>query len=124
MGGFLFVWYNSGMTVHVGTLHKKRIVRGLDGRIIDWLDEADGGWIIQKGRIVNQAKYDEYVKKEEDRKKAAETQILAIKNPDQFNNPDAPIEERNGSPSRQAKLEERVDKMEETLAKILKAVTK
>lgn len=61
------------MTVKVSNhLFKKRIVRNTAGNIIDLYDEADGGWIIQKGRVVNQERYNEMLQKEEDRKTAAQ----------------------------------------------------
>lgn len=50
----------------------KRIVRNTAGQIIDWVDETNGGWIIRKGQIVNEEKYNEFKKIEEDKKLAAQ----------------------------------------------------
>ena len=97
------------------------MVRNLQGQIIDMLDETDGGWIIQKGRVVNQVKYDEYVQKEKDKQEAAKAIIHAI------NNPNAPVEARNQAPAQNGKvdaLEKRMDGMEGKLDQILNALKK
>ena len=44
--------------VKEGHLYRKRTVRRMNGEIIDMVDEADGGVIIAKGRVVNQDKID------------------------------------------------------------------
>lgn len=101
----------------VGKLFKKTIVRGMDGGIRDMRDEANGGWIVRGGQVINQEKWQEYLKvqkdKEESAKAAAEPKIRQ----------DYP-ETKESNPAVASKLEERVDKMEEKLAAILKAVSK
>lgn len=104
------------MSVKVGQLFRKRTVRKLDGSIFDLVDETDGGVIISKGRIVNQAKIDELAKKEEDRKiagKAQAQQITSTTAPD-----------RTVNPSKMDELEKKVDGMETKLDAILKALQK
>jgi hypothetical protein len=55
---------------------KDKIVRDLNGGIIDWYDQEHGGWIVRKGEIINQRVWDMFVKKEEDRKEAAKAPSL------------------------------------------------
>jgi len=98
----------------VGKLFKKTIVRGLDGGIRDMRDEANGGWIIRNGQVVNQEKWNEYTLVQKDKLealKAASEPKIREDYPEQ-------------NPAEVSKLEQRVDKMEETLAAILKAVQK
>lgn len=60
---------------------RRSVVRDIRGNIIDLLDESDGGYIIRKGVIVNQEKYDEIKKKEADRKEAAQAMAKAVTPP-------------------------------------------
>lgn len=107
------------MSVQVAAhLSKKKVVRKLDGSVVDWYDEADGGWIIRGGAVVNQAKFDEIARKERDKAEAAKAQAQAI------NNPVAPVEDRVAAPSKVDALEKRVSGMEDTLSQILAAVKK
>lgn len=104
--------------INVGHLYKKRTVRKLSGEIIDLVDEANGGYIIRNGRVVNQELYDEMKRKEEDRKLAAQ----AILNP-------APVpadveEQRSASPSKLSELEKRIDSQDAKLDAILAAIKK
>lgn len=104
------------MSVNIGQLFRKRTVRKLDGSIYDLVDEADGGVIISKGRIVNQEKIDELAKKQKDRETAAQ----AITQ--QVSHPTAP--DRTSSPSKVDALEKKVEGMETKLDAILKALQK
>jgi len=101
----------------VGKLHKKTIVRGLDGGIRDMRDEANGGWIVRGGSVVNQEKWEEYCKALKDKEDAAKA----------FAEPkireDYP-EAKDGEPSRVDKLEEKVEALDSKLDAILKAVSK
>lgn len=64
------------MTTRVADhMYKKRIVRNMTGQIIDLFDEADGGWIIQKGRVVNPERYQDMLQKEQDRRDAAQAVV-------------------------------------------------
>lgn len=101
----------------VGKLFKKTIVRGMDGGIRDMRDEANGGWIVRGGQVINHEKWQEYLKIQKDKEDAAK----AVAEPKIRQ--DYP-ETRENNPVVSSKLEERVDKMEETLAAILKAVSK
>ena len=99
-----------------GRMSHKKIVRNTAGDIIDWLDEANGGWIIRKGQIVNQAFIDEMHKKEEDRKTAAKAMA------EQTTNPTAP--DRTVAPSKIDELEKRQNSMDSKLDAILAALSK
>lgn len=106
-----------------GHMARKRIVKNLSGQIIDLMDETDGGWIIRGGQVVNQEKYQELLRKEEDRKKAAKAQTEAIV-------ASAELEaQRNGKagavqtgPDRVSELEKRIDAQDSKLDAILEAI--
>lgn len=104
-------------SINIGHLYKKRTVRNLAGQIIDLYDEADGGYIIQKGRVVNQEKYDDMIRKEEDKRKAM---AEAINNQRVTN--DAP--DRTVNPSKVDQLEKRINEQDKKLDQILAALTK
>ena len=88
----------------------------MSGQIIDMFDEADGGWIIQKGRVVNQDKYDEMIRKEEDRKIAAQAVTQQVSSP--------MAEERTQAPGKLEALEKRIDSQDAKLDKILETLSK
>jgi len=69
------------MTVQIGTLHKKRIVKDLSGNIIDWFDEVNGGWIIKDRAIINHKRWEEEQKKIKDKIEASKAQSLMRNNP-------------------------------------------
>lgn len=110
-------------SINIGTLHKKRIVRNMNGDIIDWLDETDGGWIIRRGKIVNQAKIDEMKKKEEDRKIAA--QAVLNQKVDE-NAPDRTVtaKEAIANQNKTQELEQRIDAQDKKLDAILELLSK
>lgn len=101
------------MATKVGKLHKNRIVRDLRGNIVDWIDEADGGWIVQKGQVVNPDKWNEHLQKEKDRQEAAKAVTLQATN-------DVP--ERASTPSKVEELEKRMDGIDDKLDSILNAL--
>lgn len=99
-----------------GHMARKSTVRDLNGNIINMIDESDGGWIIRNRQVVNQEKYQELLKKEEDKKLAAQA-IIHQKVDD--NAPD-----RTVAPSKVEALEKRVEDMDSKLDAILKAIKK
>lgn len=118
------------MTINVGHLYKKRTVRRLSGEIIDLVDEANGGYIIRRGQIVNQERYDELKKIEEDKIKAAQA-IIHQKVDD--NAPDRTVtaQEAIKNNSKMEELEQnqsaintKVDALDTKLDAILKALNK
>ena len=103
-----------------GTLYKKMIRRDLSGNIIDFRDDANGGWIIRDRQIINQARIDELAKIEEDKRKASTAEVNAIQA-----SPEA-VEQRLGNPSvSSAKidaLEKRINSQDAKLDAILLAL--
>lgn len=98
---------------------RKSVVKDLSGNIITMLDETDGGYIVRNRNIVNQEKWQEYLKKEEDKKIAAQA-ILHQK-------VDANAPDRTIAPTQNAKveaLEKKVEDMDSKLDAILKAISK
>jgi hypothetical protein len=104
--------------INVGHLYKKRTVRRLSGEIIDLVDEANGGYIIRGGRVVNQELFDEMARKEEDRKIAAQAILNPVAAPAQVE------ESRTVSPSKLSELEKRIDSQDAKLDAILAALKK
>jgi hypothetical protein len=104
------------MTTQVGALHKKTIVKDMRGNIVSLRDEANGGWIVRNRQVVNQDLWNAYLKKQQDIADAAKA-MTAPKIRQDY------PESKEGAPQPN-QLEARVDKMEETLAAILKAVQK
>lgn len=70
------------MTVNIASrMARKRVVKDMRGNIIDLIDENDGGYIIRNRQIVNQEKYQEILKKEADKREAAQAMAKAITPP-------------------------------------------
>lgn len=88
----------------------------MNGNIINMIDELNGGWIIRNRQVVNQARWDELQKIEQDKREAAKAASLAI------NNPNAP--DRTASPSKVDALEQRVNGLDAKLDQILNALKK
>lgn len=101
----------------VGKLHKNRKVKDLNGNIIDWFDEANGGWIVKSRQVVNIERWNQEMAKQKDRELAAQAAASPKIRADY-------PETKESNPQVASKLEERVDKMEQTLEAILKAVSK
>src|SRR3990167_1587586 len=106
--------------VVAGTLYKKMIRRDLSGNILDFRDDAKGGWIIRDRQIINQARIDELAKIEEDKRKASTAEANAIQAPPEV------VEQRLGNPSvSNAKidaLEKRINSQDAKLDAILLAL--
>jgi hypothetical protein len=88
----------------------------MSGEIIDLTDEANGGAIISKGRVVNQEAIDEMAKKEKDRQTAATALTVQVESPN--------AEVRNVAPSKLDALEKRIDAQDSKLDAILAALNK
>jgi len=104
-------------------LRKKSILRDTNGRIINWLDEANGGWIIRNRQVLNQARYDEELQKEKDKltaSKAIAEQVVAT--PENLALRTGVL--RTDNPSKVDELEKKVNDMDSKLEAILKAVAK
>lgn len=102
--------------INVGTLYKKGILRDISGNIINMLDEANGGYIIKNRQVVNQAKYEELLQKEKDKKVAA--QAVA----EQVTSPNEALRQgiiRTETPSKVEDLEKKVNSMDDKLNAIL-----
>lgn len=97
-------------------LSRKRTIRNLSGEIIELLDEANGGYIIRKGQIVNPERWAEICKIEEDKRVAARAIAEQVVSPN--------AEERKASPSKVDKLEKKVADLDSKLDKILSALNK
>jgi hypothetical protein len=106
------------MTVNVGHLFRKRTVRNLAGQIVDMTDESNGGIIISKGNIINQERFAEIKRVEDDKKFSAH----AITQ--QASAPQAVVEERTIAPTKTQELEKRIDSMEGNVNKILELLQK
>ena len=109
------------MTTVVGRLAKNKIVRDTSGAIIDWFDEVNGGWIVQKRVIVNMDAWNAHLQKEKDRAEAASA-IGKAKIRDDY------PENREGNNSNSSKkvdeLEKKVTDMDDKIDKILEALSK
>ena len=100
---------------------RKRLVKDTQGNIIDWLDEADGGWIVRGRNVVNQERWDREKQKEKDRAEAA---MALVKQKVDENAPDRTVTPAVAQENiKKASLQdERIDKMEAKLDKILNAL--
>ncbi len=102
---------------------RKSIAKNTAGQIIDWLDETNGGWIIRKGQIVNQEKYEEFKKIEEDKKLAAQAiafQKVSNDVPDRTVTATEAIQNNKRMDDLEAKISEQDNKLDA----ILKALQK
>lgn len=102
------------MSTTVGKLYKNKLVRDLNGNIIDWFDEANGGWIVMKRQVVNKEKWEEFLKKQKDKEQASKASTM------QKVDPEAP--DRTTPPGKLDELEKRMDGFEGKLDAILEAV--
>jgi hypothetical protein len=108
-------------------LRKKSILRDTNGRIINWLDEANGGWIIKNRQVVNQGRYEEEMQKEKDKHTAASAiaeQVVATPENLALRTGVIRTESPVNTPSKVDELEKKVNDMDSKLEAILKAVAK
>lgn len=104
------------MSVQVGHLARKRVVKDLAGNIIDMMDEVNGGYIVKGRQVVNPERWAELQAIEEDRKlaaKAVSMQKVDDKAPD-----------RTVIPGKVEELEKKVVAMDDKLTAILEALKK
>lgn len=104
------------MSVQVGHLARKRVVKDLAGNIIDMVDEVNGGYIVKGRQIVNPERWAELQAIEEDRKLAAKA--VSMQKIDE-NPPD-----RTVVPGKVEELEKKVTAMDDKLNAILEALKK
>lgn len=107
------------MGVQVGKLYRNRKIKDLNGNIKEWFDEADGGWIVKDGVVVNMERWNREVAKEKDRAEAAKAAANPKIREDYPESKDGAAE-----PDKVTKLEKRVDAIDDKLEAILKAVQK
>ena|SRR3990167_2716056 len=107
--------------INIGTLYKKSILRDISGNIINMIDEADGGYIIRNRQVVNQEKYEDHIRKERDKRIAAQAAAEQVKSPNESMR-EGIIKTEN--PSKVEDLEKKVNSMDDKLNAILKALNK
>jgi len=109
-----------GISFNPSALRKKSILRDTNGQIINWLDETNGGWIIRARQVVNQARYDEEVKKEEDKRKASKAIVEQVSaTPEQLAMRSGKIPLTTPKDITVDELKKKVDNMESKLDAIL-----
>lgn len=96
----------------------------MNGNIIDWFDEVNGGWIIKKRAIVNKARYDEEMAKIQDKRDASKAASMAKIRDEEDYPAEAPGSEtpKNTGVSRD-EFESFKKDTDDKLSKILKAVS-
>jgi len=109
-------------------LAKRRIVKDLQGNIVDLYQEGDGGWIVRGREVVNQAKWDEITNKKQDEILAAGA--IGQAKVDE-NAPDRTVDAKTATENlakatkqeeKVAELDKKVTDMDSKLDKILKAL--
>jgi hypothetical protein len=108
-------------------LRKKSILRDTNGRIINWLDETDGGWIIKNRQVVNQERYDIELQKEKDKHTASSAiaeQVVASPENLALRTGIIRTDSPTADPSKVDELEKKVEGMESKLDAILSALAK
>jgi len=59
------------MTLNVASkMSRNKLVKDTQGNIIDWYDDKQGGWIVQKRQIVNQEAWNRYIQILKDKQEA------------------------------------------------------
>ena len=104
------------MTTVVGRLAKNKMVRDLQGNIIDWYDEAQGGWIVQKRMVVNADVWNSFQAKLKDKAESAKAATMAKIRED---NVEAPQTNKKVE-----ELEKKVENLDNKLDQILSALKK
>lgn len=126
-------------------LRRKSILRDTSGNIINWLDEAGGGWIVRNRQVVNADKWNAILKAEEDKKIAiqAASQAVSASPQSEALRSGKPLQEIRENPlpvvkpvvekkkrvskkekSKVDELEKKVNSMDDKLNAILKALNK
>lgn len=104
------------MSVQVGNLARKRVVKDLAGNIIDMMDEINGGYIVKGRQIVNPERWAELQAIEEDKKLAAKAVTMQ--------KVDEKAPDRTVVPGKVEELEKKVTAMDDKLNAILEALKK
>jgi hypothetical protein len=110
-------------TIVADHLMRKSTMKDINGNIINLIDEANGGYIIRNRQIVNQARWDELQKIEQDKREAALASTKAIESPNaHLRTQTAEVAQKQIN--KVDELEERLNKQDEKLDAILKALQK
>lgn len=97
------------MSVQVASkMARNKLVKDTQGNIIDWYDDKQGGWIVQKGQIVNKQAWDAHVQREKDRREAA----VAITK----QRVDDSLPDRTQTPGKLGELEEKIKETEKKMS--------
>lgn len=96
-------------------------MRDMNGNIINLLDETNGGYIIKNRQVVNQERWNEILKMEQDKREAALASTKAVSSPN--------AHLRNGTPTptqpdKVTELETRLNKQDEKLDAIINLLNK
>jgi len=95
----------------------------MSGEIIDMSDDANGGTIIAKGQVVNQARIDELAAIEEDKRRAAQALTAQVASPNAEDRTLTPIEV-TAKTSKLEELESRIEAQDSKLDAILAILAK
>lgn len=122
------------MSVNVaGHMARKSVTKDMRGNIINMIDEKDGGWIVRDRQIVNIEKWNELVKQEEDRKKAAlaateaiavSPELAALRNKAGVSQEELAKVQSGQSTDKMQEFENRLNKQDEKLDAILNLLKK
>lgn len=106
-----------------GHMAKKSTIRDLNKNIISMYDEEHGGYIIRNRQIVNQARYDELVRIEKDKREALLAATQAVSRPDTPDRTVTPAQAREAT-TKMAELETKVNGLDTKMDAILAALSK
>lgn len=95
----------------------------MNGEIIDMVDEANGGALIAKGRVVNQERINEIAAIEEDKRKSAQALTAQVENPNAEDRT-MKAEEVIAKNNKLEELESRIEAQDTKLDAILAALSK
>lgn len=99
----------------------------MNGEIIDMVDEANGGALIAKGRVVNQERINEIAAIEEDKRKSAQALTAQVENPnaeDRTMKAEEVIAKNNKVDELEKRMEKRMEEQDTKLDAILAALSK
>ena len=110
-------------TIIADHLMRKSTMKDINGNIINLIDETNGGYIIRNRQVVNQERWEELLKIEQDKREAALAPTKAVESPN--------VHLRNGTAheattqiNKVDELEQRLNKQDEKLDLILQALKK